>query len=422
MKKIKTPIVILGIAKSGSSAKNLLLKAGYSTENILTFDEKKPADLVTWSDFEKLQIGTLIVSPGISLKSDGLKNLLKKGWQLSSEISLACDFLADEKIIGITGSVAKSTVTSLVGQAILADDPNGFVGGNLGIPFSEYALRVLNGSPRAKWIVLELSSYQLENCKGLQLYSSAITYLSANHLERYESIDEYYLTKCHISQITKNICVLNSQSEDILKYQKYIACITKMTSAKIFKNTELLEKVKLIGEHNKDNFCIAYELVQNAGLSQTATNAMVGFSGLEHRLEFVAEKNGVIYINDSKATAMDSVLVAVKASLEKVKSESHLYLLIGGKDKNLPWDDLAGLVQNNKIKIIYFGECGKLAQIKMMAFKSKYYSTLGAAFDSLKDLVQKKDVVLLSPGGTSLDEFKNFEDRGNFFKQKVESI
>ena len=419
---MKTPIVILGIAKSGSSAKNLLLKAGYSTENLLTFDEKKPADLTQWQDFEKLEVGTLIVSPGISLKSEGLKNLLKKGWDLSSEISLACEFLKDEKIIGITGSVAKSTVTSLIGKAILTDDPNGFVGGNLGIPFSEYALKVLDGSPRAKWIVLELSSYQLENCKGLQLYSSAITYLSANHLERYESIDEYYLTKCHISQITKNICVLNSQSEDIIKYQKYIACITKNTSAKSFKNPEILDKIKLIGEHNKDNFCIAYELVQNAGLSPVAVQAMVEFSGLEHRLEFVAEKDGVTYINDSKATAMDSVLVAVKASLEKVRSESHLYLLLGGKDKNLPWDDLAGLVSNNKIRFIYFGECGKLAQIKMMAFKSKYYASLGAAFDSLKDLVQKKDVVLLSPGGTSLDEFKNFEDRGNFFKQKVQSL
>lgn len=417
LEKFRKPFVVVGLGKSGLAAVELLLTAGIKNNEVLKFDEKKESDIKSWDGFAALNVGTLVVSPGVPLQGENIKRLIQKGWQITSEITLACQFLTDEKIIGITGSVAKSTVTSLIGAGIGADDANAFVGGNLGIPFCEYAKGLLQKKPKAKWIALELSSYQLENYTDLKLENSAITYLSANHLERYNSVDEYYLTKCRIGEITKNVCVLNSASEDNVKYASHVAGKTVLTSARDFADQALLKKIKLLGQHNKDNFCVAYELAQASGLSNKAIEAMCEFTGLEHRIEFVVEHKGVSYINDSKATAMDSVIVAVKAAQDKAAET--VYVLLGGKDKNLPWEELQVLNREANVKPVFFGACGELAKAKMLAQDRPYFSKLGEALDFIFTQSKSGDVIILSPGGTSLDEFKNFEERGNFFKEKV---
>lgn len=422
LEKFKKPFVVVGLGKSGMAAVQLLKNTGLTAVDVLLFDEKKEGDLKSWEDIAKITPGTLVVSPGVPLKGSHIQKLLALGWTITSEISLACQYLTDEKLIGITGSVAKSTVTSLVGAGLLKDDPNAFVGGNLGVPFCEYAVGLQQGKPKAKYIVLELSSYQLENCKDLKLENSAITYLSANHLERYSSSDEYYMTKCFISQITKNLCVLNSASEDNVKYAPRVSGKTLLTQAKTFSKPELLNKVKLLGAHNKDNFCVAYELVKATGLSEKAITAMCEFTGLAHRIEFVAEHKQVAYINDSKATAMDSVLVAVQAAQEKAGSAGLVYSLLGGKDKNLPWEDLQLLAEEKQIQPVFFGACGELAREKMKMTDRPYFAKLNDALDTVFTKTKANDVVLLSPGGTSLDEFKNFEERGNFFKEKVKTF
>ncbi|MES2802525.1 MAG: UDP-N-acetylmuramoyl-L-alanine--D-glutamate ligase [Bdellovibrionota bacterium] len=422
LEKFKKPFVVIGLGKSGMAAVRLLKNTSLTAVDVLLFDEKKDGDLKSWDDIAKLTPGTLVVSPGVPLKGPHIQKLLALGWGITSEISLACQFLTDEKVIGITGSVAKSTVTSLVGAALIQDDPKAFVGGNLGVPFCEYAVGLQQGKSKAKYIVLELSSYQLENCKDLKLENSAITYLSANHLERYNSSDEYYMTKCLIGQITKNICVLNSASEDNVKYASRVPGRTLLTQAKTFAKPELLPKVKLLGAHNKDNFSVAYELVKATGLSEKAILAMCEFTGLSHRIEFVAEHNQVSYINDSKATAMDSVLVAVQAAQEKAGTAGFVYSLLGGKDKNLPWEELKSLAKEKQIQAIFFGACGELAREKMQMLDRPYFTKLNDALDVVFKKTKAHDVVLLSPGGTSLDEFKNFEERGNFFKEKVKTF
>jgi UDP-N-acetylmuramoylalanine--D-glutamate ligase len=419
--KFKKPFVIVGLGKSGMAAANLLRAQGQNASDVLLFDEKKEADLKSWEDIANLPVGTLVVSPGVPLQSANIKKLSELGWQITSEITLACQTLTTEKVIGVTGSVAKSTVTSLIGEAAKSEDANAFVGGNLGIPFCEYAFAITQGKPKAKWIVLELSSYQLENCKDLQLEASAITFLSANHLERYSSVDDYYMTKIRISEITKSVTVLNSASEDNRKYASRIKGKVILTSSKEFSDQALLKKVKLLGQHNKDNFCIAFEIAKACGFSQNSIEAMCNFTGLEHRIEFVAEHKGVTYINDSKATAMDSVQVAVQAAKEKAQSHT-VYSLLGGKDKNLPWEELQSLKSEKNVVPIFFGACGELARTKMHMPEQRYFSKLSDALDEVFSRVKSGDVVLLSPGGTSLDEFKNFEDRGNFFKEKVKSF
>ena len=416
---MKTPIVILGIGKSGQAAKNLLLAQGFESCTIHTFDEKNSAaDFSHWDQIKSLEIGTLVLSPGIPMLSPGLVQLKAMGWQVTSEINLACSILTDEIIVGITGSVGKSTVTSLLGEAVEHDDPCAFVGGNLGIPFCEYALQVINKEKKARYIILELSSYQLENCKDLKLNYSAITFLSSNHLERYATISDYYKTKCNIGSLTKHQCLLNESSVDLINYKNFILCETETVNYKSSTKKDYLEKSQLTGEHNLDNLALALSLANKLNLSFDAINKMISYKGLNHRLETVGYFNGILYINDSKATAMDSVLVATRAALTKVNSDKNLYLLLGGKDKNLPWFELNILKLIPNLKILFFGQCGETAKIKS-ELTGNYYSKLGLALDAVFKLVKTGDVVLLSPGGTSLDEFKNFEDRGNIFKELV---
>lgn len=417
---MKSPYVIAGLGKSGNSAKNYLLASGISASEIYTLDEKSPADFSNWSDVEKLNpAGTLVVSPGVPLDNAHLKQLVKNGWNLTSEINLAASKLTTEIVIGITGSVGKSTVTSLLGAAVQHDDPHAFVGGNLGIPFCEYAIGLLNNKPKAKYVVLELSSYQLENAQKLQLDYSAITFLSANHLERYPSLEAYYRTKLTIADKTKNLCFINATSSELLSYQSQI----RSANAINFESSRFQKEISkgmLIGSHNRDNMALAYQIAKALHLSDEALNKILNFSGLSHRLETVGLFEDVLYINDSKATAMDSVLVATQAALEKVSEQNHLYLLLGGKDKNLPWNQLNVLKSNAKINFVFFGACGPHAK-QMSQLEGDVFSNLKSALETVFNSARAGDVVLLSPGGTSLDEFKNFEDRGNIFKEHVKT-
>ena len=410
LNQIKKPVCIVGLGKSGNSAYQFLLAAGLAPNDVITFDQKdSSAQLKQWSELDLLSVGTLVVSPGVPLKSPEIQALIKKGWVITSEINLATSILNSEKVIGITGSVGKSTVTSLLGTAVLQDDPHAFVGGNLGTPFCDYALKILKGGSRANWIVLELSSYQLENSNNLKLEYSAITYLSPNHLERYGSLDEYYLTKCQIGKMSAKGCVINSESKDLMRYQNKI-------TGQVWPTVIRDVSIALIGKHNQENYLLAEKLANLMGLSASALKAMSEFKGLAHRLETVGRWNDILFINDSKATAMDSVLVAAEAALSQTQKTMHL--LLGGKDKNLPWDQLNQLQKNNRIQFYFFGHCGELAKQKS-GLHGEVFTNLDLACQAVFKSATAKDVVLLSPGGTSLDQFKNFEERGQYFKDLI---
>jgi UDP-N-acetylmuramoylalanine--D-glutamate ligase len=419
IKNLKTPIVIVGLGKSGISALNLLKEFGFKDEHLITYDEKDISAKCHKPD-QVLQLNpkTLVVSPGVAIKNDWIQGLISRGVELTSEINLAASLLTDEKVIGVTGSVGKSTVVSLLGAGVRAIDETAFVGGNLGVPFCNYALDLKKGKAKAKWVILELSSYQLENCKKLSLDFSIITFLSPNHLERYADLEEYYQTKLNITSLTKNLCVLNKTSADCERYAKQSKCGHALINAQNFSHTELLPQVYLIGPHNKDNFAVAAEIAHLCEWPEKSFSEMTHYRGLAHRLEFVATLGGVTYVNDSKATAMDSVLVATSGCLENISKENKVYLLLGGQDKNLPWEQLQVFSLDEKIIPVFFGACGLLAKQKSN-LGGEYFEKLGSAINYCQKRAQAGDVVLLSPGGTSLDEFKNFEERGDFFKTLV---
>lgn len=424
IKNLKTPIAIVGMGKSGEAAKRLLLHQGHDLKNILTFDGKLESaqfrDPISLIDQGKP--GTLVVSPGVTLASGWIQEAIKNGVTITSEISLACATLDGEKIIGVTGSVGKSTTVSLLGAGLDAFSSKGFVGGNLGFPFADYAVDVLEGKrPRADWIVLELSSYQLENCQGLELDYSAITFLSSNHLERYNDLSHYYDTKWHILSLTKNAMFLNKQGGDLVEYFK-----NSKTSHNVFVVSQNdpqikdlhLEEALLIGSHNQDNLALASALSQAAGWPPSSIEGMKKFQGLVHRLENLGYVNGIRFINDSKATAMDSVLIATAAAHSTLEASGTLFLLLGGKDKNHPWQDLKRLENLTPIEFIFFGECRDIAKSKSQ-LQGSSYASMQEAMDYCLLKAKKHDTILLSPGGTSLDAFKSFEDRGNVFKKIV---
>lgn len=425
IKNLQTPIVIVGLGKSGHAALNLLRHFSFSNKDLKTFDARdESADFNTPEILLTFEPKTLVVSPGVPLSLPWIKELRKKGCHITSELSLAASTLDSEKVIGVTGSVGKSTTVSILGAGALSFDKNAFIGGNLGIPFCEYALQTLTQKrPRASWIVLELSSYQLENCQNLILENSAITYLTANHLERYNSKDEYYLTKLEIAQITKNVCLLNAAGGDNLEFSKKHASNKFVAVSKDDTNLKSLNlrDAILIGEHNQDNFAIAASLALVSKWPISSIEAMKAFSGLEHRLENLGYKNDVRFINDSKATALDSVQIAVAAAHATLAATGKLVVLLGGKDKNLPWENLNSLKNFDQIAFIFFGQCGKLAQEKSQ-LPGPCYPTLKEALEKVHSHLKAHDTLLLSPGGTSLDEFKSFEDRGYFFKKFVDSL
>ncbi len=423
IKNLKTPIAIVGMARSGESAKRLLLASGLLPENVLTFDAK--LDTADFKDPQELiargQPKTLLVSPGVPLASPWIQKAREQGLQIVSEISLACSFLTNEKLIGVTGSLGKSTTVSLLGAGLGAFSKNYFVGGNLGTPFCEYACELVDRKRSvADWVVLELSSYQLENCEGLALDYSAITYLTPNHLERYTSLQDYYDTKWKIFTLTKKIMFLNKLGGELLEYAKNkdltdLYVVSKEDS--LFEPFNLHD-AQLIGKHNQDNLALATAIALEAGWPKKAIEGMTEFKGLAHRLENLGYVNGIRFIDDSKATAMDSVIIAAQAAHETLQHGGRLHILLGGKDKNLPWEQLKNLANLQDTVFVFFGECAGLAQSKS-TLPGTQYSTLKTALDEVLKLAKSPDTVLLSPGGTSFDEFKSFEDRGDFFKRVV---
>lgn len=410
---MKSPFLIVGLGKSGLAARRLLRLIGVPDNEIKTFDDKiqsvdfsKPDDLGTFAP------GTLVVSPGFSLKTPWLQNLLATGCDLTSELDLALRNMPMEKIIGITGSMGKSTTTTLLGVAASSFCSQVFVGGNLGTPLADYVSGVLEKkSPRAEWVVLELSSYQLENASSLQVEIGLLTALSPNHLERYSSLDEYYETKWRLKDRCKRGFLLNFDNPEVERW-----CGPRLDSicGPVTARDYNFEDAKLIGSHNKQNLALAYSAANFLSWPDASLEAINNYRGLEHRLEFVTDKNGIQYINDSKATTIESVVAAVESCLPIVSADGLLHLFVGGKDKNLPWENLRILKNYSKIICHFFGECGELAQRK-----SQLTGSISVSLKTLLSTFKAKpgDVVLLSPGGSSLDEFKNFEVRGSHFKK-----
>lgn len=427
MEFVKRPVAIIGLGLSGEAARRLLARNGVRKEDLITFDDKPGAG--DYSDPEKMlaerEPATLVVSPGYPLAKPWIRDFREQGGVVTSELALALHYLTTERIIGVTGSVGKSTTVSILEAALKATSPDSFVGGNIGKPLADYVVDLQEGKRRrAPWIVLELSSYQLENCGTLRCEISCITHLTANHMERYPSLDAYYDQKWELVKRTERSVILNRHGGDLLRYAK-----GRKEEAELLwtdqSDEELahlgLDEARLLGSHNQDNLAMAAQISREAGWPATAIEAMKTYPGLAHRMENLGLIGGVQFLNDSKATTMESVKTAAFGIHERMDRKKQLVLLLGGKDKNLPWEELADLKKIQKIRPIYFGAVAARAR-EGVGIDGPSFGKLGPALAALKSVVSAGDIVLLSPGGTSLDEFKNFEERGTYFSAEVRRL
>lgn len=414
---IPLPVAVVGLGLTGRSVLRLLQKLGIPRDRILSFDQKDPeAEFRDPVELMSRRPGTLVVSPGVPLALDWIQSFRAGGGLVTSELTLATSVLTSERIVGVTGSIGKSTCVSLLRAGLDEFSPGSFAGGNLGVPLADYAFEVLNGRDRADWVVLELSSYQLENYDNLSAHGALITYLTPNHMERYPDLETYYRTKWTLVEKTKGPVVLNGNGGDLRAFASGRPGNLAWVEAGDGEFAALdFSKARLLGEHNRDNLRLVTALSRALGWPDSAVRGFFAFPGLPHRLENLGTRNGVLYINDSKATTIESALQALRSTAGLVPGRVHV--LIGGKDKNLPWKDLSAAADPRRV-FHFFGEVAERAR-RDSGLRGEIHASLAGAIDSALAGAIAGDLVLLSPGGTSLDEFRSFEERGDFFRSRI---
>ena len=429
-------VLVVGIGSTGISVAHFLRKLGFkfaitdsrpSPPLLHEFFEMMPDTPVFTGGFDEpaFKVSThLVVSPGIALNEKAIIKAIANGTQIVSDIDLfACS--DDAPIIGVTGSNGKSTVTTMLGEMAATAGLRVAIGGNLGIP----ALDLLN--QHAQLYVIELSSFQLERTSALKAASATVLNISADHLDRHSSITDYAQQKQRIFN-GDGTMVLNA--DDPLVAAMHEPDRTALTFS-IKKPADFhlawhgneeylmqgttplmpLAALPLEGRHNAANALAALALGTAVGLdSQAMCNALRNFKGLEHRMQKVADIRGITWINDSKATNIGACVAALEGYLDKV------ILIAGGEAKGADMNELKPVVCAKAKSVVLMGKDAPLIEQALAGCVPVYSaSNMNEAVKIAASLAKTGDSVLLSPACASLDQFKNYQDRGNKFVKAV---
>lgn len=363
----------------------------------------------------------IIVSPGIALFTPELKQAADKGIEIIGDIELFCrevNLQNNKKIVAITGANGKTTVTTLVGEIVKSAGIKVGVGGNIGQP----ALSLLNQD--CEVYVLELSSFQLETTSSLKATAATILNISEDHMDRYPlGLKQYTAAKQRIYHNAK-YCIINHDDQLTFPISKHHYTVSfglkegdyhldEQCKYLIAQNHAVLstKDMKLTGSHNYLNAFAALAITDKLNIDrQSSLATIMNFQGLPHRFELVLEQNGVKWINDSKATNVGST----EAALKSVVCHGKLYLLLGGDGKSADFSPLIPYLQNKNLEIFCFGRDRDLLA-KLAPNLTTVTETMAEAIQIIAQKVQSNDVVLLSPACASLDQFKNYIERGNQF-------
>lgn len=424
--------LILGNGKSGKSASRFLKKLGYMT--YITDDDQKNLSKLYKRDRFISSLSLIVLSPGVPLDHEIVQIAKNKGIDYLCEFELGVLELKCKNIM-ITGTNGKTTTTALT--AFLLDTGNYlkvYVGGNIGIPVTSFALET-NENDIA---VLEASSFQLETKKRTRANIAAILNISPDHLSRHKSMENYVISKMKIfdGQGIDDYAVINYDDKELLNRtknlkskvfyfsikQEVVGCFVRDND--IYFNNGVFEfkvasvyDLKILGEHNLQNALCAITIAIILGVEPYTIREKLGhFTGVSHRIEFVADVSNVTFYNDSKATNVQSTIVAMNAMT------SNTTIILGGSDKGLEYDEL---FLNAPSKIINFICMGETKQ-KIMDTASRYDISNVYEVDSMKEAVdlafslsKNGDAVLLSPACASFDMFSNYEERGRVFMKLV---
>jgi len=418
-------VTIFGLGKSGAAAARRLtpLKAEVFISEKLPQDRIDPALVEEMKKLGvKMEFGghtpkaiesaeLIVMSPGIHLDLPEIIEARKKNIPVISEIELAFRFLS-KPIIAVTGTNGKTTTATLIGEFLKAAGKRVAVAGNIGDPLIEVDDKDLD------FIVVEISSYQLETIITFRPWISLILNLTEDHIERHKSMEAYGRAKSRI--------FMNQSKTDYVIYNADDKLVSEIVAAADARPVPFsrqnaflkLSDMKIPGEHNLENALAAAQAALISGVEgKVIEQVLKDFPGVEHRIEFVVEKKGVRFYNDSKGTNPDSTIVALKALSAGKKN---IILILGGRDKGGSLSDLMSLVSDTVKQVILIGEAAD--RFKQALHKEKYQETVLAqdfaeAVNTAFKNAKPGDIVLLSPACASFDMFKNFEERGKRFKE-----
>ena len=438
-------ISIIGAVRSGLGAAKLAKQLGAIPFVSDSGSEEKLKSSIEYLKNEKINFEVsnhtekvfdcdlMIVSPGVPSDSEVIKNAKSKNIKIISELEFASSF-CKANVIGITGTNGKTTTTSLCDYLFNECGVKSYSAGNIGLAFSEIATEAKENEV----VSLEISSFQLDLIDKFKPKVAMILNITPDHLNRYEnSVEKYALSKLKIceNQDVNDYLIISKDSELLNQYFKkpksnilFFSTSKKVSNGCHLENDEVrfvkddaiefsckVSDIFIKGEHNIQNAMAVIIAAKIFNLdNEKILEALKSFKGVEHRLELVREIEGVKFINDSKATNVDSVVVALKSIDEPI------FLILGGQDKGNDYSMIEDLVIE-KVKKIY--AIGSSAEKVFNYFHSKVKTEIKKDFDEVINTAiseaREGDVVLLSPACASFDMFDNYEHRGKVFKQIV---
>jgi len=441
-------ILVIGLGKTGVAAAQFAALRGAA---VTVTDEKPEADLrealgalaglplrvVAGSADPALVAGRDLVvpSPGVPPFNPLIREAERRGIPVVSEVELAFRFLR-VPVIAITGTNGKTTVTTLVGRILERAGKRAFVGGNIGSPLIGYV-----GGPQGDdWAVLELSSFQLQRIETFRARVAVLLNTAPDHLDYHADYDEYRRAKERIfeNQRPVDLAVLNADEAGSAALARRLAARVAFFSTTGapgegmgLRGTEIVYRtdgrevetyprsmIRLPGRHNVENVMAAVMASRYAGCPPGAIVEAVGsFTGLAHRIEFAGEKGGVAFYDDSKGTNVSAVARALEAF------EAPVILLLGGRDKNGDFETLEPLIRRRVKALVLFGEArGRIAGKIGNLVRTQAAPTLRDAVRTAYAEAAPGDVVLLSPGCASFDEFRSYAHRGEVFQEIVNRL
>lgn len=425
--------LVIGNARSGNAVARLLNREGYDVvlTDMNAIEDKVELETLGIRVFEKghpdhlknTDYDFVVKNPGIKYTVPFIAYFVENQVKIYTEIEIASWFAPNLCYGAVTGTNGKTTITSLLYECLKMNG-HACVAGNIGTPLSEL---VLNSSDEAN-VALELSNFQLLGIETFRPRVSVVCNLAPDHLDYMKTVEEYYESKMRIAmnQCGDDWFLRNVDDELVMEYAKNVQCeiidfsllrddvdLYVKDGTAYFRGNKLfnLADLKIVGMHNVSNAMIAGCMAYKMGVTfENIEKALTSFKGIEHRIEFVCEKNGVRFYNDSKATNTQAAAIGV-ASFEK-----NVLLLAGGHDKGIPFDELKEYDERIKCCLAFGETKDKLAATFT---RSKKCDDLTQALHEAWQMSESGDVILLSPACSSYDQFNNYEERGNLFKTEA---
>ena len=440
-------VLVVGLARSGMAAIRVLKKLG---AEVTLSESKKKDDIkeigflnennveIVGQDmavFER-DFDFVVKNPGVPYRSPIMQKLQERNIPVITEIELAYQVAKPQHYIAITGTNGKTTTSTLTYEILRRAFPGkAHLCGNIGIPLCEIVMENGLMEEGGHYIALEISNFQLVNIDKFRPEVATIINLTPDHIDFMGSLDNYYKSKTEVyrNMAGNDVFLLNADDPVVKEYtDRYPVKCAKESFSTDSQSADCIAKdgyleikgekiiplnaIKIVGKHNLQNVMIAVSAAKAIGISNDVIlDAVSSFKGVEHRIEFVREIDGVKYYNDSKGTNTDATITALKAF------DRGVILLVGGFEKGLPMDEMKKHLGCVK-KIIGFGACGARLVHDLVGEDGIVVTTLDEAVAEANKIAESGDTVLLSPTTSSFDQYTCFEERGDHFKKIINAL